>query len=185
MNINELINNYENSNLDESIKNKRILILNTELKKQEYEKNINLLINNFINEFNLSGLEYEIEPNLKHMLILLKGDIIESDFCKKIESQNMEFTIEELEKYIYQEELKGENLDDVKLNIKLYKMLDNINEEYKDLKSILQNTIDIVLDNNINNLESYLQNNILDEMTYSLLKEFINYQKNDNIILNT
>lgn len=57
-------------------------------------------------------------------------------------------------------------------------MLDNINEEYEDLKSMLENTINVVLDNNINNLDNYLQNNILDEMTYNLLNEFINYQNN-------
>ena len=115
------------------------------------------------------------------MLILLKGDILESEFCKKI---NKEFTIEELEQLIYQEELKGQNLDDVKLNLKLYKMLDNINEEYEDLKSILENTINIVLDNDINNLDNYLQNNILDETTFNLLKELIvDFQKNINNFL--
>ncbi|MBQ9024428.1 MAG: hypothetical protein IJ105_04325 [Bacilli bacterium] len=184
MNINELINIYEKSVLDEETKNKRILILNTEIKRQEYEKNISNLINQFILEFNSSGLDYELELNLKHMLILLKGDILESDFCKKLESQNIEFTIEELEKYIYQEEIKGENLDDIKLNIKLYKMLDNINEEYKDLKSILENTINIVLDNNINNLNNYLQKNILDEMTYNCVNNFLTLIDKNVILVN-
>ena len=85
---------------------------------------------------------------------------------------------------INQEQLKGQNLDDVKLNLKLYKMLDNINEEYEDLKSILENTINIVLDNDINNLDNYLQNNILDETTFNLLKELIvDFQKNINNFL--
>ena len=147
MNIIELINNIESSNLEEEIKNKRILILNTKLKKDEIENNLKSEINKFIIEFNSSGLEYELEPNLKYMLILIKGDIIESNFCKELKSKNIEFTIDELDKYIYQAELNNEdNLDDVKLNIRLYKILDKINDEYEDLLSILINTINIVLD---------------------------------------
>lgn len=179
MNINELINIYENSNLNEEIKNKRILILNTKLSKDQLEYNLKQSINNFIIEFNSSGLEYDLEPNLKHMLILLKGDILESYFCKNI---NKDFTIDELEQLIYQEEIKGENLDDLKLNVKLYKILDDINEQFEDLKSMLENTINIVLDKNINNLDNYLRSNILDDITYNLLNEFIDYQDNSLII---
>lgn len=179
MNINELINIYENSNINEEIKNKRILILNTKLSKDQLEYNLKYSINQFVIEFNSSEPEYNLEPNLKHMLILIKGYILESDFCKNI---NKNFTIDELEQIIYQEELKGENLDYLKLNIKLYKMLDNINEQFEDLKSMLENTINIVLDENINNLDNYLQSNVLDDITYNLLNEFINYQNKSLII---
>ena len=80
MNINELINIYENSNINEEIKNKRILILNTKLSKDQLEYNLKYSINQFVIEFNSSEPEYNLEPNLKHMLILIKGYILESDF---------------------------------------------------------------------------------------------------------
>lgn len=78
MNINE------NSDINEDIKNKRILILNTKISKDQYEYNIKQSINQFVIEFNSLGLDYELEQNLKHMLIIFKGDLLESDFCKRI-----------------------------------------------------------------------------------------------------
>ena len=189
MDINELINSYMNSNLSENIKNKRILILNTKLSKNQYEKQINTLVSNFMNDFYKAGVEYDIEPNLKHMLILLKGDILSSDFYKNL---NKQFTIEELEKYVLQAESNGEKLYDLTTNIIFYKKLDEINEIYKDLKSILLNTINIVLDRkhsyldeNINNkIDNLLQNQILDNQTYKLLNEFVDYINNSVILLN-
>ena len=180
MNIDELIKKEENSSLNENIKNKRILIFNTKLKKDEMLSNINNMINNFINDFNSSDLDFYLDSNLRHMLILFKGNILESSFCKKL---NKEFTLDELKEIIKEKELNGEKLDYIKSNIYFYELLDNINEEYEDLKSILENTINIVLDNNINNLDKYLQNNILEEMTYNILKEFEEYLNNDNLSL--
>ena len=68
---------------------------------------------------------------------------------KSLESKNIEFTADELLNYIHSAEFNnGDNLDDVKLNIKLYKLLENINEKNINLKSILLNTINVILEKN-------------------------------------
>ena len=193
MNIEEYIDNIKNSNLKKSIKNKRLLITNTKLVKDKMYNEIKLNINNFIFEFNMSGLEYDIEPKINRMIILLKGDILNSDFCKLLESKNIEFTADELLNYIHDAELNnGDNLDDVKLNIKLYKLLENINEKNINLKSILLNTINVILEKNYDKIDSnefniitkeLVQNNTLDELTFKYILEFYNYIESDNLEL--
>lgn len=189
MNLEKYINNIKNSNLTEIIKEKRLLIINTKLKKDKMHNEIKLNINNFIFEFNMSGLEYDIEPKINRMIILLKGDILNSDFCKMLESKNIEFTADELLNYIHDAELNnGDNLDDVKLNIKLYKLLENINEKNINLKSILLNTINVILEKNYDKIDSnefniitkeLVQNNTLDELTFKYILEFYNYIESD------
>ena len=193
MNLEEYINSIKNSNLIEIIKEKRLLIINTKLKKDKIYNEIKLDIKNFIFEFNMSGLDYDIEPKLNRMIILLKGDILASDFCKMLESKNIEFTVNELLNYINSAELNnGDNLDDVKLNIKLYKILENINEKNSDLKSTLLNTINIVLNKNYDRIDinefsiiinELVNNNILDDITFNYLTEFYNYIESDNLEL--
>lgn len=193
MNLEEYINSIKNSNLTEIIKEKRLLIINTKLKKDKIYNEIKLDIKNFIFEFNMSGLDYDIEPKINRMLILLKGDILASDFCKMLESKNIEFTVNELLNYINSAELNnGDNLDDVKLNIKLYKILENINEKNSDLKSTLLNTINIVLNKNYDRIDinefsiitnELVKNNILDDITFNYLTEFYNYIESDNLEL--
>ena len=193
MNLEKYINNIKNSNLTEIIKEKRLLIINTKLKKDKMYNEIKLNINNFIFEFNMSGLEYDIEPKINRMIILLKGDILNSDFCKMLESKNIEFTADELLNYIHSAEFNnGDNLDDVKLNIKLYKLLENINEKNINLKSILLNTINVILEKNYDKIDSnefniitkeLVQNNTLDELTFKYILEFYNYIKSDNLEL--
>lgn len=189
MNLEKYINNIKNSNLTEIIKEKRLLIINTKLKKDKMYNEIKLNINNFIFEFNMSGLEYDIEPKINRMIILLKGDILNSDFCKMLESKNIEFTADELLNYIHSAEFNnGDNLDDVKLNIKLYKLLENINEKNINLKSILLNTINVILEKNYDKIDSnefniitkeLVQNNTLDELTFKYILEFYNYIESD------
>ena len=191
MNIEEYIDNIKNSSLEESIKNKRLLIINTKLVKDKMYNEIESDIKNFIIEFNMSGLEYDIEPKISHMIILLKGDILNSDFCKMLKSKNIEFTADELLDYIHSAELNnGDNLDDVKLNIKLYKLLENINEKNINLKSILLNTINVILEKNYDKIDSnefniitkeLVQNNTLDELTFKYILEFYNYIESDNL----
>lgn len=193
MNIEEYIDNIKNSNLKKSIKNKRLLITNTKLVKDKMYNEIESDIKKFIIEFNMSGLEYDIEPKISHMIILLKGDILNSDFCKMLESKNIEFTADELLNYIHSAEFNnGDNLDDVKLNIKLYKLLENINEKNINLKSILLNTINVILEKNYDKIDSnefniitkeLAQNNILDELTFKYILEFYNYIESDNLEL--
>lgn len=193
MNLEEYINSIKNSNLTEIIKEKRLLIINTKLKKDKIYNEIKLDIKNFIFEFNMSGLDYDIEPKINRMIILLKGDILASDFCKMLESKNIEFTVNELLNYINSAELNnGDNLDDVKLNIKLYKILENINEKNSDLKSTLLNTINIVLNKNYDRIDinefsiiinELVKNNILDDITFNYLTEFYNYIESDNLEL--
>ena len=193
MNIEEYIDNIKNSSLEESIKNKRLLIINTKLVKDKMYNEIESDIKNFIIEFNMSGLEYDIEPKISHMIILLKGDILNSDFCKMLESKNIEFTADELLDYIHSAEFNnGDNLDDVKLNIKLYKLLENINEKNINLKSILLNTINVILEKNYDKIDSnefniitkeLVQNNTLDELTFKYILEFYNYIESDNLEL--
>lgn len=184
------INTYENSDLTENIKNKRILIINTKIKKDELLNKLNISKGLFIDEFNASNIDYELEPNLNHMMILLKGSILESDLLKKIDN---ELTIEEIEKLINEEESKGENLDDIKKYIKLYKMLDDINEQYLDLRSILFNTISLVFDkdpeeSNIDDLikeelTTLVSNETLDETTYNILSEFMKFFLDEKAIM--
>lgn len=193
MNLEKYINNIKNSNLTEIIKEKRLLIINTKLKKDKMYNEIKLNINNFIFEFNMSGLEYDIEPKINRMIILLKGDILNSDFCKMLESKNIEFTADELLNYIHSTEFNnGDNLDDVKLNIKLYKLLENINKKNINLKSILLNTINVILEKNYDKIDSnefniitkeLVQNNTLDELTFKYILEFYNYIESDNLEL--
>ncbi|HCJ32581.1 MAG TPA: hypothetical protein DHV70_06825 [Firmicutes bacterium] len=193
MNIEEYIDNIKNSNLKKSIKNKRLLIINTKLVKDKMYNEIESDIKKFIIEFNMSGLEYDIEPKINRMIILLKGDILNSDFCKMLESKNIEFTADELLNYIHSTEFNnGDNLDDVKLNIKLYKLLENINEKNINLKSILLNTINVILEKNYDKIDSnefniitkeLVQNNTLDELTFKYILEFYNYIESDNLEL--
>ena len=193
MNIEEYIDNIKNSNLKKSIKNKRLLIINTKLVKDKMYNEIESNIKNFIIEFNMSGLEYDIEPKINRMIILLKGDILNSDFCKMLESKNIEFTADELLNYIHSAEFSnGDNLDDVKLNIKLYKLLENINEKNINLKSILLNTINVILEKNYDKIDSnefniitkeLVQNNTLDELTFKYIIEFYDYIESDNLEL--
>lgn len=193
MNIEEYIDNIKNSNLKKSIKNKRLLIINTKLVKDKMYNEIESDIKKFIIEFNMSGLEYDIEPKINRMIILLKGDILNSDFCKMLESKNIEFTADELLNYIHSAEFNnGDNLDDVKLNIKLYKLLENINEKNINLKSILLNTINVILEKNYDKIDSnefniitkeLVQNNTLDELTFKYILEFYNYIESDNLEL--
>ena len=193
MNLEKYINNIKNSNLTEIIKEKRLLITNTKLVKDKMYNEIESDIKKFIIEFNMSGLEYDIEPKINRMIILLKGDILNSDFCKMLESKNIEFTADELLNYIHSAEFNnGDNLDDVKLNIKLYKLLENINEKNINLKSILLNTINVILEKNYDKIDSnefniitkeLVQNNTLDELTFKYILEFYNYIKSDNLEL--
>lgn len=193
MNIEEYIDNIKNSNLKKNIKNKRLLIINTKLVKDKMYNEIESDIKKFIIEFNMSGLEYDIEPKINRMIILLKGDILNSDFCKMLESKNIEFTADELLNYIHSAEFNnGDNLDDVKLNIKLYKLLENINEKNINLKSILLNTINVILEKNYDKIDSnefniitkeLVQNNTLDELTFKYILEFYNYIESDNLEL--
>lgn len=193
MDIEEYIDNIKNSNLKKSIKNKRLLIINTKLVKDKMYNEIESDIKKFIIEFNMSGLEYDIEPKINRMIILLKGDILNSDFCKMLESKNIEFTADELLNYIHSAEFNnGDNLDDVKLNIKLYKLLENINEKNINLKSILLNTINVILEKNYDKIDSnefniitkeLVQNNTLDELTFKYILEFYNYIESDNLEL--
>lgn len=193
MNIEEYIDNIKNSNLKKSIKNKRLLITNTKLVKDKMYNEIESDIKKFIIEFNMSGLEYDIEPKINRMIILLKGDILNSDFCKMLESKNIEFTADELLNYIHSAEFNnGDNLDDVKLNIKLYKLLENINEKNINLKSILLNTINVILEKNYDKIDSnefniitkeLVQNNTLDELTFKYIIEFYDYIESDNLEL--
>ena len=191
MNLEEYIDNIKNSNLKESIKNKRLLIINTKLVKDKIYNEIESDIKNFIIEFNMSGLEYDIEPKINRMIILLKGDILNSDFCKMLESKNIEFTADELLNYIQSAELNnGDNLDDVKINIKLYKLLENINEKNINLKSILLNTINVILEKNYDKIDGnefnviakkLVQNNTLDELTFKYVIEFYDYIESDKL----
>lgn len=193
MNIEKYIDNIKNSNLKKSIKNKRLLIINTKLVKDKMYNEIESDIKKFIIEFNMSGLEYDIEPKINRMIILLKGDILNSDFCKMLESKNIEFTADELLNYIHSAEFSnGDNLDDVKLNIKLYKLLENINEKNINLKSILLNTINVILEKNYDKIDGnefniitkeLVQNNTLDELTFKYILEFYNYIESDNLEL--
>lgn len=193
MNLEKYINNIKNSNLTEIIKEKRLLIINTKLVKDKMYNEIESDIKKFIIEFNMSGLEYDIEPKINRMIILLKGDILNSDFCKMLESKNIEFTADELLNYIHSAEFSnGDNLDDVKLNIKLYKLLENINEKNINLKSILLNTINVILEKNYDKIDSnefniitkeLVQNNTLDELTFKYILEFYNYIESDNLEL--
>ena len=193
MNIEEYIDNIKNSNLKKSIKNKRLLIINTKLVKDKMYNEIESNIKNFIIEFNMSGLEYDIEPKINRMIILLKGDILNYDFCKMLKSKNIEFTADELLDYIHSAELNnGDNLDDVKLNIKLYKLLENINEKNVNLKSILLNTINVILEKTYDKIDGnefnvitkeLVQNNTLDELTFKYIIEFYNYIESDNLEL--
>lgn len=185
MNINELIKKYSVEDIDNQTKIKRILILNAKIKKDSIDKEINELIDNFVIEFNQSDLDYDYEKNLNHMLILLKGDILYSDFCKKFNFNNGKFSIDDLEKKIYKEEIKtGYNYDELKNDIKLYNILMAIDEKNKNLREELLSMLNKIVNEEYNEAQLSLmknkifelyKNNILDKVTYLYSMEFINY----------
>lgn len=185
MNINELIKKYIAEDIDNQTKIKRILILNAKIKKDSIDKEINELIDNFVIEFNQSDLDYDYEKNLNHMLILLKGDILYSDFCKKFNFNNGKFSIDDLEKKIYKEEIEtGNNYDELKNDIKLYNILMTIDEKNKNLKEELLSMLNKIVNEEYNEAQLSLmknkifelyKNNILDKVTYLYSMEFINY----------
>lgn len=185
MNINELIKKYSVEDIDNQTKIKRILILNAKIKKDSIDKEINELIDNFVIEFNQSDLDYDYEKNLNHMLILLKGDILYSDFCKKFNFNNGKFSIDDLEKKIYKEEIKtGYNYDELKNDIKLYNILMTIDEKNKNLREELLSMLNKIVNEEYNEAQLSLmknkifelyKNNILDKVTYLYSMEFINY----------
>ncbi len=185
MNINELIKKYSAEDIDNQTKIKRILILNAKIKKDSIDKEINELIDNFVIEFNQSDLDYDYEKNLNHMLILLKGDILYSDFCKKFNFNNGKFSIDDLEKKIYKEEIEtGYNYDELKNDIKLYNILMTIDEKNKNLREELLSVLNKIVNEEYNEAQLSLmknkifelyKNNILDKVTYLYSMEFINY----------
>lgn len=185
MNINELIKKYSAEDIDNQTKIKRILILNAKIKKDSIDKEINELIDNFVIEFNQSDLDYDYEKNLNHMLILLKGDILYSDFCKKFNFNNGKFSIDDLEKKIYKEEIEtGYNYDELKNDIKLYNILMMIDEKNKNLREELLSVLNKIVNEEYNEDQLSLmknkifelyKNNILDKVTYLYSMEFINY----------
>lgn len=185
MNINELIKKYSAEDIDNQTKIKRILILNAKIKKDSIDKEINELIDNFVIEFNQSDLDYDYEKNLNHMLILLKGDILYSDFCKKFNFNNGKFSIDDLEKKIYKEEIEtGNNYDELKNDIKLYNILMMIDEKNKNLREELLSMLNKIVNEEYNEAQLSLmknkifelyKNNILDKVTYLYSMEFINY----------
>lgn len=185
MNINELIKKYSDEDIDNQTKIKRILILNAKIKKDSIDKEINELIDNFVIEFNQSDLDYDYEKNLNHMLILLKGDILYSDFCKKFNFNNGKFSIDDLEKKIYKEEIEtGYNYDELKNDIKLYNILMMIDEKNKNLREELLSVLNKIVNEEYNEDQLSLmknkifelyKNNILDKVTYLYSMEFINY----------
>lgn len=185
MNINELIKKYSAEDIDNQTKIKRILILNAKIKKDSIDKEINELIDNFVIEFNQSDLDYDYEKNLNHMLILLKGDILYSDFCKKFNFNNGKFSIDDLEKKIYKEEIEtGYNYDELKNDIKLYNILMMIDEKNKNLREELLSMLNKIVNEEYNEAQLSLmknkifelyKNNILDKVTYLYSMEFINY----------
>ena len=69
--IDELINKYQNSDLNEDIKNKRILILNTKKEKEKRMNELVALCGKFVIDFNASNLDYEIDPNINNMLMMI------------------------------------------------------------------------------------------------------------------
>lgn len=185
MNINELIKKYSVEDIDNQTKIKKILILNAKIKKDSIDKEINELIDNFVIEFNQSDLDYDYEKDLNHMLILLKGDILYSDFCKKFNFNNGKFSIDDLEKKIYKEEIEtGYNYDELKNDIKLYNILMTIDEKNKNLREELLSILNKIVNEEYNEDQLSLmknkifelyKNNILDKVTYLYSMEFINY----------
>lgn len=185
MNINELIKKYSAEDIDNQTKIKKILILNAKIKKDSIDKEINELIDNFVIEFNQSDLDYDYEKDLNHMLILLKGDILYSDFCKKFNFNNGKFSIDDLEKKIYKEEIEtGYNYDELKNDIKLYNILMTIDEKNKNLREELLSILNKIVNEEYNEAQLSLmknkifelyKNNILDKVTYLYSMEFINY----------
>ena len=70
----------------------------------------------------------------------------------------------------------------------MYKLLENINEKNINLKSILLNTINVILEKNYDKIDSnefniitkeLVQNNTLDELTFKYILEFYNYIESD------
>ena len=142
----------------------------------------------------LSEDDYQIEKTLKLNKISLKGYILDSDCCTKLNENNItDYSIDELKKYFLNyEDTYHEDCSKYYLAINLYKLIEEI-EKAVDIKFKLEiDSLTIILPNigtikNVskpeyeklylsfkNQLDNYFQNQKLDEKVYNICIQVVN-----------
>lgn len=178
--------------------NLNVKILESYVEIDKIHDDINNKIFNFITKANelveLSEYNYQIEKTLMLNKISLKGYVLDSDLCKQLSENNLNYySINELENYIIQYE-KSFNIDysQYLLSLSLYELIEDIENqvdfkielEINELSNIIQNISDIKnidktnYENLYYNLKSQLDScfkeNKLNEKSYGICIQILN-----------
>ena len=200
------INN--NTNLNNEEKKLRIKVYQTLIELNIQESKYNEQMIKFIQDANemvtVSDGSFQLNDSLEHNKIALKGNILESDLVKELNSKGIkDFTPEDLRTIhipFYEQE-HNIKLIETSLAIKLYEQIENIEKInqnkietlHKNLKYILGKDIitKTIKKNNIeeamNKIDELHTKNILDLKTKNIilqiLNQLLNYYQNNNLIV--
>ncbi len=189
---------YQQDNtLNDNIKNIRISIINTAIQRIEGYQLYSKTLYQFLEEsgelVNLTEQLYQIEDTLELNRISLKGLILESNLCNALDSSGIEYSLNDLKKYLYQN-VNNPEIDSevIGKEITLYETIEEIinyeKNQIDNMANIIGNLInDKELLERIDNKEKLITNKkLIIEKNNSLLKEMIldDYTKNilDNMI---
>ena len=194
MNIQDLeieANNIKNDFLLSSdVKEIRINILNLMYYYYQSESEYNALYNNFLSLapelVNLSSGMYQLEESIKLNKISIKGYILESEFVLDLNRVNItEFSLEELKEYVIQySSSMNKRLDDISLGIKLYEMLENLDDIKNGEIKYLINGLEEIFNQKLSDLD-LLERPLLNNLYNQLISEtnvMFNKQVLDNKI---
>lgn len=197
--LKEQINLYNNDNsLTEKNRNIRISIINTAIQRIN---NHNLYLQSLYEYLQNSGelVElteelYQIEDTLELNRISLKGMILESSLCKKLDSDGISYTLPELRSYLYQQ-INDDSIDVEVLDkeIDLYETIEDLinfeNNQIDMMANIISNVLvekshlkkednQYLLENNKNKVAEKINKmydlKIFDDITKDLLFNMIN-----------
>lgn len=175
------------------------IILTIFEQKQEYDKQYNRLMSNFIMKANelviLSEDLYQIEHTIRLNQISLKDYILNSEICCLLKKQNIHnYSISDLKEYM--KKYENQNTSDItsyKFALELYETLEEIkqiedskiNYEMTKMSTILENINSIknfskdkyqdLYNNLLNQIKiKYLDNHIIDDRTNNYMIQILN-----------
>lgn len=146
--------------------------------ENNFTNTLTLFYDNAYDLIKVSNGKYQIENTIKLNKVSVKGYILESDFVKQLNKNNINnFKLNELKKYLIQ--MQNENNEDVIIAIKVYELLEQLdiieNNEINDLIDYIQIITGISIRNELSN------NDNLAEL-YNSLSSRINAYENDKLI---
>lgn len=173
-------------------------ILESYVEIDKINEDINNNIFNFITKANelveLSEDDYQIEKTLNLNKISLKGFILDSSCCVRLDDNNItDYSIQELKNYLIQYEKNfSEDYSKYYLAVSLYELVDHIEElvnskidlEIKELNEFVPNVGNIknvnksnyegLYFNSKNQLDNYLKNKKIDKKIYNICIRILN-----------